>query len=270
MTKPFVERLAHAKTVLDGVNALLNKSGASLPVSIAQQFRTAADLGAAIPYWTELVEARDSARSFLDGLEGRADGDDRIEFGPAKVKFSHGRLIAIEAYLSLTWSLADRISALAGRVLCTANGGALSDAIAPKLVSHFVDDEIRKSKTAVIVFDSLQKTFGWPIGVSYAIRNHFIHDGARGDVEFFEGRTSADGFKISANGWRQIENKVGTTYKVQPANVRPQAIWPASPRDDLRLVLGFCEREMDDALGILVGSAAHALSSHVHFIVGAD
>jgi hypothetical protein len=46
--------------------------------------------------------------------------------------------------------------------------------------------------------------------------------------------------------------------------------WPTTPRDDLRVVLDVCEREADDALGVLVGSACRTLVAHVGCIVGED
>ncbi len=46
--------------------------------------------------------------------------------------------------------------------------------------------------------------------------------------------------------------------------------WPTSPRDDPRVVLRVCEREMDDALGVLLGSAGGALQAHVGFMLGQD
>jgi hypothetical protein len=240
-----------------------------MPTSIEGQFRSSLEAAAGIPYWQELVVAREAVRAYLAGLELRVDADDQIEFGGNLIKFSHARLIGVEAYLSLSWSIADRITEMAGRVLCTADGGALNEANAPKLVSHFMRDSDRKSKTAVMVFDSLRQTFGWAIALSYAIRNHFVHDGGLKSVEFFEGRTSADAFKSSDAGWRPVERKA-IGYNVSSNYLRPRAAWPDAPRDDLRVLLNACEREMDDALGVLLASACNALAVHIGFMLGED
>jgi hypothetical protein len=46
--------------------------------------------------------------------------------------------------------------------------------------------------------------------------------------------------------------------------------WPTTPLDDLRVVLADCEREVDEALGVLLGSACRALALHVGFMLGED
>ena len=46
--------------------------------------------------------------------------------------------------------------------------------------------------------------------------------------------------------------------------------WPQSPQDDLIKLLDICERELDDALGILLGSACGMLKVHLGFMLGQD
>ena len=295
MTKTLDTRLQDAKAVLDEIGTELGKSAASMSPAVVEQFRRSLDVASNIVYWRELVAARAAALLFLDGLETRVDGDDIVPVfatgggaAPLKLKFSHVRLLGVEAYLSLAWSLADRITGMVGRVFCTLQGGALYEQSPVKLISHFVQEERakdanlageakkdyeaknRKRSTAAVVSDSIRLTFGYPIGVSYAIRNHFVHDGAQQqEVEFFESRASTSGFQISDVGWRHIENKA-FTYGVLREHIRAGAAWPTTPRNDLREVLVACEREMDDALGILLGSACRALAFHVGFMLGAD
>ena len=87
------------------------------------------------------------------------------------------------------------------------------------------------------------------------------------EPDFFDGPTSASRFVISADGWKRIEEKAAT-YGAGPSHHRAGASWPATPRDDLRSVLDVCERETDDALGVLVGSACHSLAIHVGYMHG--
>jgi len=269
MSKTLDQRLQAADAALQLAGESLAASAGKVPSAVEVQFRRTVELGGAIPYWREMVIARDAARAYLQGLETRIDRDDLVEFGGSRVHFSHARLIGFEAYLALTWSLADRISALVGRVFCSADGGAFNDPEAVKLVSHFLQDEKRKESTAGVVFDSIRQTFGWGIAISYALRNHFVHDGARKDVEFFQGRTSADAFKVSDRGWQHVQQKAGG-YNVRQDFTHPQAAWPTAPKDDVRKVLEVCEHEMDNALGVLVGTACTALSVHVTFLLGGD
>ena len=180
----------------------------------------------------------------------------------------NARLIGVEAYLSLLWSVVDRISELAGRILCTEKGGALNEGLGPKLVSHFVQEDSRKEKTAMI-FESIRQTFGWPIGVSHAIRNHFIHDGAQRHAEFFDGKTKQHAFRVSKEGWDLVEKRA-KGYRVESTHIRPQAAWPTNPRADLLELLGACEREIDDALGVLVSSACTSYALHIGFMLSSD
>ena len=278
MTKSLDERLEVAKGTLDQANTLLNVNAGL--VSVGDQLRRSLATVSSIAHWRELLAARNAARELLSGLEDRIEQDDFVivQFGtprraaqPMRIKYNQARLIAVEAYLSLTWSLADNISAFAGRVLCSSDGGAFNAQQSPKLVSHFVDvkGSLRQS-TAGLMFDSIRQTFGWPIGVSYALRNHFIHDGGqRQEVAFFAGSSSTDRFRVLADGWKNVRNRA-LSYEVVPDNIRKSANWPATPEDDLRAVLDVCEREVDDALGVLVGSACAAVSTHLMFLTGND
>ena len=267
--KSLDERLVDVRTTLDELGTLLVKHAGIMPTVTEDQFRRSIEAAAGLQLWRELIVARDAARAFLDGMETRADGDDLVDFGGRRVKFAHVRLIGVGAYLSLSWSLADRISAMVGRILCTIQGGAMNEQSPAKLVSHFVLEERTKETTAGVAFDSVRQTFGWPIGISYAIRNHFVHDGGtQKEVEFFAGNTSAAAFQISDDGWRYAERRAHG-YSVRREFSRA-GNWPATPTDDLRAVLLACEREMDDALGILLGSASKALTFHVGYMLGQD
>jgi hypothetical protein len=138
-----------------------------------------------------------------------------------------------------------------------------------QLVAHFIDKD-RKKNTAAALYESVRQTFGWPIGVSYALRNHFLHDGGRvHGVDFFAGPTASSRFSISLDGWAYVE-ETAKGYGVEHSHHRAGAAWPTTPRDDLRTVLDVCEREMDDALGVLVGSACRTFVAHVGCMMGED
>jgi hypothetical protein len=156
------------------------------------------------------------------------------------------------------------MSALVGRVMCEPNIGT-NPKNSPKLVQHFL-----RSDTLLGVFSkSIARTFGWPIAISYAIRNHVVHDGAQIlGLDFFDGPSAAAAFRLSELGWKRITDAAHECRVTE--NHHRAADWPTSPRDDLRVVLRVCEREMDDALGVLLGSAGGALQAHVGFMLGQD
>lgn len=228
-------------------------------------FRFRAD----IDHWIRLLETRRTARAMLERLEARADADDMVPLGVGDMRsgFQHVRFIGVQAYLSTKWAVADRIAAMAGHVLCIRNQLQNSKK-PPQLLTHFIKEDDAMKHTAAMPAYSLRATFGWPIGLSYSLRNHFFHDGGALDgTDFFEGPSATSGFKISKDGWDRVEQRA-RSYGVDSTHHRVGANWPSAPRDDLRQLLDVCERETDDALGVLIGSACRALVSHVGFIVG--
>jgi len=270
MSKTLDQRLRDASVILDNVHLTLSRHPGRLPVDVENTFRSITSVRSDITHWFGLFEARHESLMLLDALETRADAAGNVPFGTTRIQYQHVRFIGVLAYITTTWALADRITGMVGQVLCTPEAG-LNITSPAQLISHFIQrDRIRKT-TAAALFESVRQTFGWPIGLSYAIRNHFAHDGAQiGGSAFFEGQSTASAFRISVDGWTRIEQKAQNEYRVESSYHRAGVSWPLAPRDDLREVLRVCEREMDDALGILLGSACNSLLGHVGFMLGED
>jgi hypothetical protein len=268
VNKTLDERLKDARTSLDKVEHVLLRHAGTGRVStqVSDQFSELVAFGADIDAWLALLDARTAARRLLTGLEDQADQDDLVPLGQVRVKYEHVRLIGVQAYLATSWALADRLVGMAGRVLCTPQ--AAFNATQPaQLVTTFLSTD-RKKNAAAAFYESIRQTFGWPIAVSYALRNHFVHDGGQfGGIGFFDGTASTSGFVISGPGWRRIEERA-LSYGVGAEHLRLGAGWPTTPCDDLRALLDVCERETDDALGVLVGSACQTLLFHVGYIHG--
>lgn len=164
---------------------------------------------------------------------------------------------------------ADRVSGFVGKVLCT-TATSKNPTQPVHLLTHFIGKE-RNKQTAGFLWQPVRRSFGWPIGISYSIRNTLMHEGPRIDGnELFEGPSPASAFRLSSEGWRGIESATRERYEVEPSLLRSPGIWPSKPEDDLREVLDVCEREMDDALGSLLGAACHTLQAHAAFMLGED
>lgn len=271
MSKTLPERLADSKVELLNIDAALTLHAAKIPTKVSDRFREILSFTADIEHMLGIIDARSAARQLLTGLETQADpADDTVPFGATRAKYQHVRLIGVQAYLSTSWALADRLSSMAASVLCTPSGGGSEGARSNPLVSLFLNVD-RKKHTASALFESIRQTFGWPIAVSYALRNHFIHDGAQtSGTDFFHGPTSTANFIISDGGWIAVQDKALNYGAEQNHHRLGPAGWIAGPRTDLRAVLDMCEREMDDALGVLVGSATMMLRTHVGFVLGQD
>jgi hypothetical protein len=267
MTKTLEIRLRDAKGALDKANAAIARHPGKLAPEVEDLFRNVIQFGGDVEHWIGMLQARSVAAALLVDLEKTADATDCVALGTTRVKFQHVRLIGVQSYMTTTWALADRMTGMIGRVLCPPSAG--SNPMNPaQLVSHFVQLEKGKIPAAVLS-KSVRHMFGWPIAISYAIRNHFVHDGAQfGGSDFFDGPAAGAAFRVSADGWERIVEKA-ESYGVDSSHSRSPS-WPSTPRDDLRVVLTACEREMDDALGVLLGSACGSLLSHVGCMVGED
>jgi hypothetical protein len=266
MSNTLSERLQDVKTALGKVDSAVARNAGKLTRDMETQFKAVAAFAHDVEHWDQMLAARETARTLLTNLEHHADQKDEVPYGASKAKFQTVRLLGVQSYMAAQWALADRLVGVAGQVLCIRN--SLQDPrSAPQLVSHFVGGRGPETKTAAIVFYSLRQSFGWPIAISYALRNQFLHDGAGGD--FFAGPTSASAFKISADGWARVEERV-KIYSVDAAHSRLRGAWKPSAGDDLRKILDACAPEIDDALGVLVGSACQMAMTHIGFLLGED
>ncbi len=270
MTPTLRQRLQDAKAKLDQVHAALLRKPNAISEDTKEKLLEVVAYRSDIDHWLTMIDARTAVWQLLDKLETKLVKDELVPFGDARAEFVHVRQIGVQAYLATTWALADRITGVAGRVLCTPHAGS-NDMRPAQLVSHFINED-RKSKTAGAMCDSLRRAFGWPVGVSYAIRNHFVHGGDDQIVslDFFAASTAASAFRISDKGWARIVKTAQDEYKVDTTFRRAGTTWPVSPRNDLRKVLRVCEREMDEALGVIIGSACHTLRTHVGLMLGED
>jgi len=270
MTKPLVERFNDAKGVLARIDAaIVRNSPNAIPPSVVRAFQELTAHTVEIERWGALMDARSIAWSMVDGLEKRADQHGNVPFGANRVKFHCARLVGIQAYVAATWALADSVTVVAARILCTPDG-ARNNADPPQLVSHFVRQNSTKKKTSAALYESIPQTFGWPICISYAIRNHFLHAGGYANgVSFFAGDTIAAAFQISADGWAHVL-ALAEAYGVETGFHRLGASGLSAPTADLRSVLVTCDRELEDALGVLLGSACIGLQAQVALILGED
>lgn len=270
MTKSLDQRLGDVRADLVAIETGLGRLAVPLPPEVQFQFEAVTVSAGSIDHWISLLDARQVARQALNNLGRDVDADDKVPYGDTRVKFQHARLLGVQAYLSANWSLADSIAAMAGRVFCVPSIG--NNKLSPAhLNSTFVGGS-RKKDVATSIFESVHRIFGWPVAISYALRNHFQHDGGAqiSGSNFFQGINAASAFRISDPGWTYIEDKATREYQVAPASHRIPAGWLATPKDDLRIVLDVCERQVDDALGILAGSATKTLRGHLAFLIGED
>lgn len=268
MSSPLDQRLVEAKTVLTDMDTILGRHPNKLPPEVEDMIRNIINYQTDIEHWLEVYQARSVAMNYLIGLEGRVDADGDVDYGNSKVKFRHARFLGTQSYIATTWGLSDRVTGFTGRILCTANSGR-NDESPAELFKHFVNKSEFGKATAGLLALSIRKTYGWPIGLAYSIRNHFLHDGAHmSGKNFFDGSTPPSAFKISQDGWSRVEERALKRYKLDPSfhNLGPG--WLSSPHGDLRVVLEECVREKDYALGVLLISAVTLVKAQLSVLVG--
>lgn len=271
--KSLAQRIDDAERVLTEVDTALAKD-AALHSDITEALRQVTAHRSDMALWKGMIDARDAAMEYLVSADDEAGSsqDGLVAFGKNRIEFRHARLIGVEAYLSISWALADSITAVAGLVLCPAERGN-NPARPAQLLSHFVNDskgnDVGKSAPDAIA-KSIRQSFGWPIVISYSIRNQFVHAGGQANgYSFFSEPPDQNRFQISNEAWDQIV-KSAAACGLSKETYRDGPGWLDSPTDNLLVVLLQCECEIDSALGVLLGCACQALKSHVAFILDQD
>ncbi|MCE9583432.1 MAG: hypothetical protein K8T20_13180 [Planctomycetes bacterium] len=259
------ERLQNARKDLDAVQAALDSSPGKFLPQFSSKLQYMLQGRRDIDAIRSMLIAREAATDVLQGLDKDVevvDGEDTVRFGTKRLKFADARLLAVQAYLSVTWSIADTIIDVIGPLLFNTDFAARASK--PKLAATFVQDTCKVVNTLLI---STKELFGWPIALGYVIRNLFLHEAGRnGDWTFFESPTAPLGFKVSDRGWNAVV-RASQAYTVEFIHTRAPEAWPW-PQDDVRKLLLITTREMDEALGILLGTATQFLKTHVSMLVG--
>ena len=267
--KTLVARIQDAESVLAEIYEVLISSRGNLPEKVINDFHMQIKYRSEISNWRMMIEARSNSMRLMRDLQSLCDHDDFIVLGNSRIKFNVARFMISQSYLSSVWALADSISGACGQALCSAKVGRNLNS-PPQIVNHFLNNKMRTDSISGAFTESIHHSFGWPVAICYAIRNEFIHDGASStEANFFNGASSLAGFRISDSAWDRIVLKAEAS-NLSASHHRMGSNWPQSPQDDLIKLLEICERELDDALGILLGSACGMLKIHLGFMLGQD
>lgn len=266
---PLKARLEQAKACLEGIERTLNGAPWKVPPDVEGEIREILRRAEEVNDWLHLLDAREYAFGALSRLEKDADPEKQtVKWDGNEVQFTVARLLAVQAYLSSNWALSDCITSYVGRLVC-GEAVAKNSASPAKLEMQFVRDG---KTTSSPLFTFSRECFGWPIAVSYAIRNLFLHDGgARDGWRFFEGPTVQSGFRVSESGWNYILEQAKGNQKsaLERSHTRVQGDCWSRP-DDLRELFKICQREMDEALSVLLGSSCALLRTHVGLLLGQE
>ena len=271
MNGKLASRLTAARDLLQKVeNKIMQTDSARMPEKVSVLLNGAASTHKRIQDWHDTLQARESALIVLESIVNDVDQEGKVPFGKVRLTFPVARLLTVSAYLTSCWSLADLITSWTGQIFCTqkqCNQGRMA-----KLTSHFTGKKTNDTGAALII-GSIGPIFGWPAALLYVLRNQFVHEGGTiNGSSIFLGDQPQDGYLLFKEGWSKVKNSAeqkGDGAKPDQHRMTSPP-WMDAEQPDLVEILRDCEREMDDALGILVGSASHLLAAQVTFLLGED
>lgn len=239
----------------------------SLPPTCISEIKKFDEMANQLAATCDLIESREHARKLLQQLPSITDSStDMVTYHGTKLPFSSARILGFQSYLSMTWAICDSITTAISPLACTGSTH-LNRTNPPQLLTHFVKDDKHSAYYSSLF---LNLGYGWAIGISYTIRNHFFHDGALcSGKDFFAGKSVANEFDISQQGWDFIEKQMADKHKLKRDQHRLSTPWPWH-RNNLLNLLELCNDEIDEALICLVGWSVGMAKLQAHYLLKRD
>lgn len=232
-----------------------------------QRVKEILELNRNFSFWCEQLNSRAQALDMIRRLHLMVNQNGCVPFGDISLPMTQARTMITQSYLVHNWSVSDNITGYFGKVFCTpACSYDVSKSV--NLVSELISNH-RTKRTAALIGTSIRNESGWPICVSYALRNHFMHDGgiSTNGIEFFEqGTPPIKCFSITPAAWQDIKEKA--KVHANPNCVKPGLELPTEAETDLKVLLEYCEESMDEALNTIFQLTTDILKQQVSFLVG--
>jgi hypothetical protein len=240
----------------------------SLPARSYEFFKQVRNHSIQLGEIRNLIEARETALAALKSFPGQKNPDNPATFlyNGIPVPFWQGRLLLLQSYMGTCWAAYDTISKVAGVLICT-------DKSAKNLAKPIkLQEDLLSLPNAVGAHlqEHLKGAYGWPIGISYAIRNWVLHDGNSQDgIDLFRYSTPETGaFQLSEDGWSKIVERCTNRYKVDETLTRLDPF--PSVRDDLVSGLSACHAEVDEAICFVLLAATGGIKLQAQILFRRD
>ena len=124
--------------------------------------------------------------------------------------FEEKRHLVLVGYNAVSWSIYDRMANICGRLVAI-NTISTKPQKNPKLVENIMKINDKENVVGVTIQNLILHAYGWPIKVSYMIRNWLVHEGfERGTIKLFDNAP----FEISSSARDLIEKEI-TDDKVE-------------------------------------------------------
>jgi hypothetical protein len=230
-------------------------------------FELSAELTVQLQHARDMLSVRDVALAAAQTFPTRVgSAPDRFLFSGVEVTFKQGRFLLFQNYLATTWALYDSLAKVSG-ILCCVDERAKKSSKPIKLPEDF----LRGQKcVGARVHDHLKGSYGWPVGISYAVRNWLVHDGhSQNGVELFKfDSPNSAPFEISDGALDKILSKCTEEYKSDRLQTRLRP-FPELHRD---LLVGIekCNDEVDEAMEFVLLWAAGAVRLQARILFARD
>ena len=231
-------------------------------------FEMSSSLAAQLEHACALLPLRNVALAAAKSFPTRisANRPDRFRYNDIDVTFKQGRFLSLQSYVATTWALYDTLSKVAG-VLCCTDERSKNNAKPVKLPEDLVRG---KNIVGARVHDHLKGAYGYPIALSYALRNWLVHDGhCQNGTELFKSDSpSSAPYEIANDAWTKIEEKVSGEYKAEATQTRLRPFPPIGA--DLLAGLELCHEETDEAIGFVLVWATGAAKLQAEILLPRD
>ncbi len=198
-----------AVALQDAWIGLQKASEPALPRKCYEHWQKRAMYHQALSGTIAIFRAREVAWEIVQSLTGIGDVRGKpgiVLYCGAEMEFAVARHLALASFVSVTWSIYDRIANVCGRL-----AGIADLADNPKQNPKTCEDFLGKKD--VLGFTShlhIREAYSWPLKVSYKIRNWLVHEGYEdGGTPLFRGDRTSDGILLHNDAIQQLQNTCG-------------------------------------------------------------
>jgi hypothetical protein len=271
VNKTLAERLLTAENSVVETQGLLMQHFSRLSKGAAEKLHTLIRIQAFFPEWREELELRNTTLALLTAMDLDRSLNGRVSVSGHDLSIGRLREITLRSYLTTTWSLADSICAQICGILCTSDQLSNRD-YKLQLASVFVKQKNPGKGLPNIIHDNIKTTAGWPICLSYSLRNFFTHDCGRiSGFTLLAPHSTGRTFLLQEQAWSALCAHTEGFYKVTKNDFHDDGeSWPDEKSPPLLAVLETMERHVDRALGVLLMTSTALLNTHTRNLLGLD
>lgn len=188
-------------------------SSPSLPQKCYEHWIRRADLHQSLSGTSAIFEARTLAWELVNSILNQTNikerpEDNNVMYGQIKMDYAVARHLALTSYMSVTWSIYDRLANVCGRLSGTAFI-AEHKKRNPKVSEDFL------AKEDPLWFEGqvlLKEAYAWPLKVSYKVRNWLVHEGYEtGSVPLFKSENLKEGFTLHFDAIQKLNEDCKAT-----------------------------------------------------------